>query len=243
MQATDKPARNSQAGRVGRWTAVAVMAVAAAGLAGCVTAPYPGYGGGYGPGYAAGSSTAYGSGYGGTTVSGQPYNSGYGSGYDSGYNNGYGSGYGNPGNPGTPQPYPAYSSPSYSQYPTDSGAYNGAPAYQAPADNRYGVVDRIEMVPVQGSPTGVGAVLGGVVGGLVGHQIGGGRGNTVATIGGAVAGALAGNAIEGNTVAGQAYRVVLRLNDNSVTTLTQSNPNGLRAGDRARIENGVAVPY
>ncbi|AEG70981.1 outer-membrane lipoprotein (plasmid) [Ralstonia solanacearum Po82] len=44
-------------------------------------------------------------------------------------------------------------------------------------------------------------------------------------------------------MAGQAYRVVLRLNDNSVTTLTQNNPNGLRVGDRARIENGMAVPY
>lgn len=231
---------------MGRWAAVAAMAVAAAGLAGCVTAPYPAYGAGYGAGYAAGSSPAYGGGYGGTTISGQPYSNGYSSGYDSSYNSGgYNNGYGNPGTLDTPQPYPAYSSPNYSPYPGNGsqGGYGGAPAYQAPADNRYGVVDRIEMVPVRGTPTGVGAVLGGVVGGLVGHQIGGGRGNTVATIGGAVAGALAGNTIEGNTATGQAYRVVLRLNDNSVTALTQSNPNGLRVGDRARIENGMAVPY
>jgi hypothetical protein len=28
-----------------------------------------------------------------------------------------------------------------------------------------------------------------------------------------------------------------------MVTLTQNNPNGLRIGDRARIDNGVAVPY
>ena len=96
---------------------------------------------------------------------------------------------------------------------------------------------------MRGQPSGVGAVLGGVVGGLLGHQVGGGRGNTVATIGGAVAGAMAGNAVEGNNVVGQTYRVTLRLNDNSRVTLTQNNPNGLRQGDRARIENNMAVPY
>ena len=98
-------------------------------------------------------------------------------------------------------------------------------------------------MPVRGQSSGVGAVLGGVVGGLLGHQVGGGRGNTVATIGGAVAGAMAGNAVEGNTVVGQTYRVTMRLNDNSRITLTQNNPNGLRVGDRARIENNMAVPY
>ena len=141
-----------------------------------------------------------------------------------------------------PQPYPGYAAPGYPPA-SNVGGYNGAPAYQAPASNQYGVVDRIDAVPVQGSPTGVGAVLGGVVGGLLGHQVGGGRGNTVATIGGAVAGALAGNAVESNTTVGQTYRVVVRLADNSMVTLTQNNPNGLRIGDRARIDNGVAVPY
>ena len=54
---------------------------------------------------------------------------------------------------------------------------------------------------------------------------------------------MAGNAVEGNTVVGQTYRVTMRLNDNSRVTLTQNNPNGLRVGDRARIENNMAVPY
>jgi uncharacterized protein YcfJ len=41
-----------------------------------------------------------------------------------------------------------------------------------------------------------GAVVGGVVGGLLGHQIGGGKGKTLATLGGAAAGALAGHEIQ-----------------------------------------------
>ena len=41
-----------------------------------------------------------------------------------------------------------------------------------------------------------GAVVGGVVGGLLGHQVGGGKGKTLATVGGAAAGALAGHEIQ-----------------------------------------------
>ena len=41
-----------------------------------------------------------------------------------------------------------------------------------------------------------GAVVGGVVGGLLGHQIGGGKGKTLATVGGAAAGAYAGHEIQ-----------------------------------------------
>jgi uncharacterized protein YcfJ len=41
-----------------------------------------------------------------------------------------------------------------------------------------------------------GAVVGGLVGALAGHQIGGGKGKTLATVGGAAAGALAGHEIQ-----------------------------------------------
>lgn len=230
MRATNK---SDRAGHAARWVAAVALTAVAAGLTGCVTAPaYPGYGAGYGAGYAAGSN-AYANSTGPTT-----YGSGYTSGYDNTYNNGYGSYDANAPQPYPQQPAPTYSQPNYSPYPSSSD-----PSYQAPADNRCGVVEYVEAVPVRGQASGVGAVLGGVVGGLLGHQVGGGRGNTVATIGGAVAGAMAGNAVEGNTVVGQTYRVTMRLNDNSRVTLTQNNPNGLRAGDRARIENNMAVPY
>lgn len=41
-----------------------------------------------------------------------------------------------------------------------------------------------------------GTAIGAVAGGLLGHQIGGGKGKTLATVGGAVAGGYAGNKIQ-----------------------------------------------
>jgi len=43
-----------------------------------------------------------------------------------------------------------------------------------------------------------GTVIGGVLGGVLGHQVGSGRGNDVATVGGAALGAYAGNRVENN---------------------------------------------
>lgn len=56
----------------------------------------------------------------------------------------------------------------------------------------------------------IGAVVGGAAGGVLGHQIGGGRGKTVATIGGAVLGVLAGQNIGSkyNTPQDNSYQLV-----------------------------------
>jgi len=43
-----------------------------------------------------------------------------------------------------------------------------------------------------------GTVIGGVLGGVLGHQVGSGRGNDVATVGGAALGAYAGNRVQNN---------------------------------------------
>jgi outer membrane lipoprotein SlyB len=75
---------------------------------------------------------------------------------------------------------------------------------------------------------------------VLGHQVGGGTGNTVATIAGAAGGAVAGNAIEKNRAGSDSsYRISVRMNDGSRETYDQeANPDMLRAGDLARIENG-----
>lgn len=144
--------------------------------------------------------------------------------------------------------------PGYNGY----GNYNNAPpntgyqdpnqsTYQAPAGSVFtGRVESIEPInSTQGSSGLLGTVIGGAAGGLLGHQIGGGRGQTVATIGGAVAGAVAGNQIEkragSNTQT--VYRVNVRLDDGRMATVTQSNLGNLRVGDRARVANDMATPY
>lgn len=212
-----------------------VLAVLGAGaLAGCVTAPYGGYGGGYSGGYGGYGAQQTSGGY---PVASQPE-------YPQ-------QGYQQPGYPQQAYPQQGYPQQGYPQqgypqqgYPTDGGYGNygnGADQYGV----RYGWVESIEVVQGQAASTsGAGAVVGGIVGGLLGHQVGGGRGNTVATIGGAVAGALAGNEVEKRSGTVQpAYRVRVRTNDNAYLTLTQSSAYQLRNGDRVKVENGVAVPY
>ncbi|MDQ6647998.1 MAG: glycine zipper 2TM domain-containing protein [Pseudomonadota bacterium] len=44
----------------------------------------------------------------------------------------------------------------------------------------------------------IGTGIGAVAGGLLGHQVGGGKGKTLATVGGAVAGGYAGNRVQKN---------------------------------------------
>lgn len=60
-----------------------------------------------------------------------------------------------------------------------------------------------------------GAIIGGILGGVLGHQVGGGRGNDVATVGGALAGAAIGN----NQGSGSTYdRNVRRCENTSSAT-------------------------
>jgi uncharacterized protein YcfJ len=70
-----------------------------------------------------------------------------------------------------------------------------------------------------------GAVIGGVVGALAGHQVGGGKGKTLATLGGAAAGAYAGHEIqkhhqENNQTKTEIRNVCHTVTDKSTSTTT-----------------------
>ena len=70
-----------------------------------------------------------------------------------------------------------------------------------------------------------GAVVGGLVGALAGHQVGGGKGKTLATVGGAAAGAFAGHEIqkkhqENNASKMETRNVCHTVTDKSTTTKT-----------------------
>ncbi|MGS5086247.1 glycine zipper 2TM domain-containing protein [Hydrogenophaga sp. A37] len=54
-------------------------------------------------------------------------------------------------------------------------------------------IEREAVAPQRQQPNVGGAIVGGVIGGILGHQIGGGRGQDIATAGGAVAGAYIGS--------------------------------------------------
>jgi outer membrane lipoprotein SlyB len=123
----------------------------------------------------------------------------------------------------------AYSEPRY----VPSASYPGNGAYSS-----YGRVVAIDVVRGEsGRSTGAGAVVGGIVGGVLGHQIGSGRGNDAATVAGAVGGAVVGNEVEKRRNANdEHYRVTVQTRDGRETSFTQESLNGLRVGDRVRVD-------
>ena len=102
-----------------------------------------------------------------------------------------------------------------------------------------GQVSSIEAITSHPAPSGVGAVAGGVLGAVLGHQVGGGNGRKVATVVGAVGGAVAGNQIEksrSERITG--YRVRVQLDNGESRSFNEPRLDGLRVGDRVRVEAG-----
>lgn len=103
-----------------------------------------------------------------------------------------------------------------------------------------GTVTRIEG----GSSGKTGAVIGGIIGAVAGHEIsaqtGGSTGNqNISTVAGAAAGAAAGNAIAKSRDGG-GYLIHVRMSDGRMTSVNQSDLNGVREGSRVRVSNGRA---
>lgn len=133
--------------------------------------------------------------------------------------------------------------------PMASGPNSAYPAStnSTGAYTRYGVVQSIELVPMNNAGpggVGVGTVAGAVVGGIVGNQIGKGSGNTAATVLGAAGGAYAGYELEKrNQQQASGYKFTIRLNDGTYQSIIQAANEDIRVGDRVQIDNGVARRY
>ena len=115
------------------------------------------------------------------------------------------------------------------------------PPVYAPAV-RYGTVDRIEEVTTRAEPTGGGTLLGALVGGVVGNQFGHGSGRAAATALGAFGGAVVGNNVEQQQAAAASdrhWRVFVHFDDGQRREFDYSVFNGLRAGERVRLHDGV----
>lgn len=107
---------------------------------------------------------------------------------------------------------------------------------------QYGTVERIDLVETTMQPTGGGTALGALIGGVIGNRFGGGSGRAAATALGAVGGAVLGtNAECQQAAAGSAavYRVVIDLDDGSRRSFDYSTLNGLHAGERVRLQDGL----
>ena len=125
----------------------------------------------------------------------------------------------------------------YDQPRYGSGAY-----YSRTAENAdFGRVVAIDVIGGERRSTGAGAVVGGIVGGVLGHQVGSGRGNDAATVAGAVGGAVVGNEIEKRRNDGERYRITVRFRDGRDSAFEQDSLNGIRVGDRVRVDGGLVV--
>lgn len=109
----------------------------------------------------------------------------------------------------------------------------------AVASANLGAVQEIETL-TEAAPSGAGAVVGGLLGGVVGHQFGKGDGKKAMTVVGAVGGAVAGHQIEksqNRKVIG--YRVKVHLDNGDTRTFEPAQLDGLKVGDRVRIDQGA----
>ena len=125
-------------------------------------------------------------------------------------------------------------------YYGDAGSGSGPYYPTRVADySDYGRVVAIDVIGGPGRSTGAGAVIGGIVGGVLGHQVGSGRGNDVATAAGAIGGAVAGTEVEKRRNESERYRITVRMRDGRDAVFEQDSLNGIRVGDRVRVDRGT----
>jgi outer membrane lipoprotein SlyB len=118
------------------------------------------------------------------------------------------------------------------------GAVGSSPTYSSSEAVQYGYVRNIQQLDTTHRSSGGGALLGAVVGGVLGNQIGSGTGRAAATAAGAVGGAVIGNKIENRNNTPQTYyQVDVRLDNGDFKTFDYADLNGLRVGDRVRVQD------
>lgn len=103
---------------------------------------------------------------------------------------------------------------------------------------RFGVVESVREVTLEGSQSGTGTLAGAVVGGIAGSHVGGGKGQVVGAILGAVAGGVAGTAIEEELTHTNALEITVKLDDGQYTAIVQEGSEFFHVGERVRVLYG-----
>jgi outer membrane lipoprotein SlyB len=118
-------------------------------------------------------------------------------------------------------------------YPSQSGGYGDRNV----RCQTCGVVQEVQQVNIDGNRNGgtLGAIIGAVAGGVLGNQVGKGDGRKAATVAGAVAGGVVGNQVGKRHGGGDAWRIVVRLDDGQYATVTQRENPGVRNGDYVEV--------
>jgi outer membrane lipoprotein SlyB len=101
---------------------------------------------------------------------------------------------------------------------------------------KFGTVQSVRLVKLEGTKSPVGTIAGGAIGGIAGSSIGRGKGAAVGAVLGAVAGGLAGSAVEEGVTRSQGVEVTVRMDDGRYMAVVQEDAGeGFRSGERVRI--------
>lgn len=110
-----------------------------------------------------------------------------------------------------------------------------------PMSVRYGWVESVRPVVLEGERGFIGQAGGGVIGGVAGSTIGKGTGSTLGAAVGAVAGAVAGGAVQEKATRAQGAEITVRMDGGDTMAIVQEveNINEFVAGQRVRITGGT----
>ena len=100
---------------------------------------------------------------------------------------------------------------------------------------RFGTVESVRQVQIQGQRSQVGAVGGGVVGGIAGSTVGHGRGSAVGAVLGGIAGGVAGNAIEEGVTRKDGVEITVKLDNGDLRAIVQEADIEFKPGQRVRL--------
>jgi outer membrane lipoprotein SlyB len=103
---------------------------------------------------------------------------------------------------------------------------------------RFGVVDSVRAVTIDGTKSPIGAGAGAAIGGIAGSSAGQGRGSDVGAILGSVAGGIAGAAIENSATKQNGVELTIKLDSGTYVAITQAADDEFKPGERVRILSG-----
>jgi outer membrane lipoprotein SlyB len=100
---------------------------------------------------------------------------------------------------------------------------------------RMGVVESLRNVVIASGQSGVGTLGGAALGGLAGNTVGQGNGSIAGAIGVAIVGGLIGQHVEQNMNNKPGLEITVKLDDGSLTAITQDADEQFNVGDRVRL--------
>ena len=100
---------------------------------------------------------------------------------------------------------------------------------------RFGVVESVREVRIEGYDSGVGTTTGAVLGGIAGSNVGGGNGQVAGAVVGAVLGGIVGQSVERSQNERRGIEVTVLLDSGKYVAVVQQADEAFRAGDRVRV--------